>query len=721
MWRNKQWLYCLSLFFIVVISFLVRFAALNKYEVPPSPDYGNYLTQVDIIKGHDLLGYGLRYNPLFFFVLNVFLGFLDEFTALKVAAAFVFSIIAVPFFLLAKKLSGNQLAALIATWLFVFFEGYSEMIAWGGNSDFLGFFFLLFALLFLISALNEPSRKNLLLTGFFLSLVIGTHFLVAFFTVFSLLLFAVLAYMFNQKARNRIVKVLSASSFAGLVFSLPYFFVYQTFLSQSSTDLLRFDLLAQIGEMLSGLTWLFRSARLVTVIVVALGIFALSRNFKENRNVGSVLICLFLAPFMLALISEQPERWFYFLPIPIMLCFALYLGHLFTTIKGLCKKILLLVFCLVLVIGAETTVSSINRLEGAIDYYQTTGNDEIQAFTWIKENTVPNAVFATSGPNKVVGGAREGSCYGWWIEGFSNRKCISTGLTKFYTYGDERQEVVTANRIFAGAYVFEDGNTRVSETFPASVSNPEIATLIDGDYTNVLYLNDGEQDIVSSPIGDGQVIWHDTPFYAKNKTMNIFCDETSVNCTFTYEWDNLRFIRSVMLGKESSSVDLVFKIYPNNVVLKRFNVQVWASYFTSIQDYQVENATIMLHQRLPSNQLVETKITVLDTNGRLDNAQLLLEDPKYSMPVAIYSLRPAQDNSLYVKMRLSIITQTTNDDHTIHLCNSYDLVKDAKIDYILLNKAGEEYQWFSSDLKHFAKVFENGKIAIFKVLLGENG
>ena len=103
MWRNKQWSYCLSLFFIVVISFLVRFAALNKYEVPPSPDYGNYLTQVDIIKGHDLLGYGLRYNPIFFFVLNVFLGFLDEFTALKVAAAFVFSIIAVPFFLLAKK------------------------------------------------------------------------------------------------------------------------------------------------------------------------------------------------------------------------------------------------------------------------------------------------------------------------------------------------------------------------------------------------------------------------------------------------------------------------------------------------------------------------------------------------------------------------------------------------------------------------------------------
>jgi len=245
--------------------------------------------------------------------------------------------------------------------------------------------------------------------------------------------------------------------------------------------------------------------------------------------------------------------------------------------------------------------------------------------------------------------------------------------------------------------------------------------LIDGDYNNVLYLNDGEQDIVSSQIGDGQVIWHDTPFYAKNKTMNIFCDETSVNCTFTYEWDNLRFIRSVMLGKGSSSVDLVFKIYPNNVVLKQFNVQVWASYFTSIQDYQVENATIMLHQRLPSNQLVETKITVLDTNGRLDNAQVLLKDPKYSMPVMIYSLRPAQDNSLYVKMRLSIITQTTDDDQTIHFYNSYDLVKDAKIDYIFLNKAGEEYQWINSDLKHFAKVFENGTIAIFKVLLGENG
>lgn len=701
---------------------MTKFVALNRYETPPSPDYGNYLTQVDIINGHDLRGYGLRYNPLFFLLLDVVLKFFDEFTALKVTASLVFSIIGVPFFLLVRKLSSSNLAGLISTWFFVFFEGFSEMIAWGGNPNFLGFSFMLLTLFFLFSAMEEPSKKNILLTGFFLSLVIGTHFLVAFFLIFSLLLFIILAYIFNRRSRSTIVKVLLASSFVGVVFSLPYCLVYQTFLTQSSTDLFRLDFLRQVSELAYGLSWMFRTQALVMVIIAALGIFALSRYFKENKNIGLALTCLFLAPFLLALFTEEPGRWFLFLPIPMMLCFGLYLKNLFIAIKEARKEILLLTLCFILIISADTTVSSISRLEGAIDYYQTIGNDEIQALTWIKENTASNAVFATSGPSKFsVGETGQGNCYGWWIEGFSERKSIFTSLPKWYTYKDERQQVLTANRIFAGTYIFEDCNIRVSEAFPASMSNPEIATLIDGDYHNLLHLNDGELELVFSPIENDQVIWHDAPFYAKNKMMNIFCNGTWVNATFTYEWDRMRLIRSLIMGEDRSSVDLVFKIYPSNVLLKQFNVRIWASYFTSLEDYQIENSTIILYQRLLINQLVKAKITLLDTDGGLNYTEVLPKDPKYSMPVAIYSFKPMQDNSLYVRIRLSIISNTVTEDQTIRFYNSYELINDAKINYIFLNKARiKEYHRFNSDPKHFIKVFENETIVIFRVMVSED-
>jgi hypothetical protein len=53
---------------IVVISFITKFFVLNNSIVPPSPDYGNYLTQVGILNGHDVTGMGLRYNPIFFYL-----------------------------------------------------------------------------------------------------------------------------------------------------------------------------------------------------------------------------------------------------------------------------------------------------------------------------------------------------------------------------------------------------------------------------------------------------------------------------------------------------------------------------------------------------------------------------------------------------------------------------------------------------------------------------
>ncbi len=322
----------------MIASFAIKFAALNKYAAPPGADYGNYLTQVNILNGHDVRGLGLRYNPLFFALLDPFLMFFDSLTALKVVASLVFSTAAIPFFLLAKKLSNSYLAGLITSWTFLFFEGYSEMIGWGGNPNFLGFSFMLLTLFFLVNSFESPSKKNLLLTGFSLSLVIGVHFLVTAIAFLFLIVFTIVTLVLNRKNLSRCGKIVLSVISVSAVFSLPYVAVYYTFVRYSSSDLVDLNFLKAVNAAIAGLEWMFRDQYLIIIPMAALGVLALLTYAKKDRNESLILCSLFMLPFILALFTENPDRWFYFLPIPVMLSFALFLGGLFTGLLEIREK-----------------------------------------------------------------------------------------------------------------------------------------------------------------------------------------------------------------------------------------------------------------------------------------------------------------------------------------------------------------------------------------------
>jgi len=702
---------------IVIISFLIKFTALNKYETPPGADYGNYLTQVDILHGYDVKNWGLRYNPLFFILVDIFLRFFDEFTALKVVASLVFCIVAIPFFLLVKKISGDYLAALICTWLFIFFEWYSEMIAWGGNPNFLGFSFMLLTLFFLVNLFEKPSRKNILLAGFSLSLVIGTHFLVAVFMALALLIFVALTWIFSRKNGGGIVKNFIYFVSVAAVFSLPYVSVYMTFFKYSSSELFQLNFLIRLAEVSFAFVLALLSQYLAMTIMVVLGIFALAKYVKEKRNNGMLLCSLFLAPLIFALITEQPGRWLYFLPIPIIICFCLYLKNLFVAIRNAQKEVLLLALCFIFIIGVETNISSANRLKAAVDYYQSIGSDELQALRWIRANLPLNATFVTSGPNRIEGeDSSPGNWYSWWIEGFAKRKSFHTGLAMWYTYKDERSETVLADKIFAGTYTFEYGNIGVSESFPSGMGNPEIGIFMNGQYHDALFLRDDKQELFLSPIGNESAILHETPFYAENKALGLHSGETWAQVTCTYEWPCLKLTRIVITGLEQSSVDVIFKISPINSTLRQFNVNLWASNYTSLENYWINNSTITLSQKVLFSRAVTTQIKILDTDGELLNSTVLPEGSQKPTPIATYSLKPLND-SMYVHIRISIATAAPEaSDQTVHFYKSSSLIKDLGIDYIFLNKGRViEYQRFLNDSEHFTIIFKNKTIAIFKV------
>ncbi|WNZ30004.1 MAG: hypothetical protein IAX21_03885 [Candidatus Bathyarchaeota archaeon] len=717
--RFSTYLPWMLLLFIVVFSFIVYFVGLNRYTAPPGCDYGNYLTQVEILRGNDLRGWGLRHNPVFFVVLDIFLRLFEEFTALKIVASLVFAIISIPFFLLARKLSGNPLVAVICTWLFVFFISNSEMISWGGNPNILGFSFMLVTLFFFVDLMEEPSKKNLLLSGFFLSLVVGTHILVAICLIFSFLIFLI-ATTWASKGINKVrIKSLFLLILVAIVFSLPYLSFYVSFLTNSSSNMvgitllsmqipqLSFDSILAIGEY-----WAF----FVVAIIFVLGLFALSKYVKEEHKNNGLLLCsLFMSPLILALITDHPIRWVYFLPIPLFLCFGIYLRDLFFNTKTSEKTVKLLAICFIAIIGFHTTVMMFYHLRSASEVYQFIGQDEIQALNWIKENTAPNAIFATSGhPKGDIGGG--GNSYSWWIEGYCTRVCISSGDLTYYSYKNEQDQVQIANRIFAGTYFAEYDNLRVTEGYPSNSPNPGISAFLDKDYQDMISLNDELHRLYFSPNESEQLSV--SGFYSEDKSLNIQYGDTWANITVTYDLPYFELVRSVIMGEEKSSVDVVFQILPKNSSLTLFKVNLWSLFEAALEDCNISNDYgVSLDYNL-LDESAQIQISLLETNGKIESARVFFDDPKGSAPVVSYSFEPIHE-SLYVRIRVFIESSTDNavDDDALQFYNSYDLIKDLHIDYIVLNRGRQnEFQRFLFDSEHFTEVFQNKEVVIFKVI-----
>jgi len=568
--------------------------------------------------------------------------------------------------------------------------------------------------------MNEPSKKNLLLSGFFLSLVVGAHILVAIYLMFSFLVFLIATTWANKGISKVRIKSLFLMILVAIVLSLPYLSFYLSFFSNSSNEMVGLTLLSMQIPQISlnsilaiGEYWAF----FVVAIVFVLGLFALSRYVKdEHRNNGLLLCSLFLSPLILALITDHPIRWVYFIPIPLTLCFGIYLRDLFFDIKNSRKTIRLLAICFIAIIGFHTTVMTFYHLRSATEVYQFIENDEIQVLNWIKANTAPDATLATSGhPKGDIGGG--GNSYAWWIEGYCKRVCVCSGDLKYYSYQKEQDEVRIANRIFAGTYSAEYENLRVTESYPSSTTNPEIAAFIDNDYQEVLALNDAQHQLFFSPNENEQEL-SVAAFYSENRTSSIKYGDTWANITVTYEQPYFELIRSIIIGEEKSSVDVVFQILPKNSLLRLFKVNLWALFDTSLEECEIGKDYVVSLSQVTPKEWARTQITVLETNGNLEGARVLFEDPKESKPVISYSFEPLQD-SLYVCIRIftESSTEDTDDTQTLHFYDSYDLIKDLHIDYILINRyRANQFQRFLYDSEHFTEEFQNESIVIFKVI-----
>jgi hypothetical protein len=368
---------------------------------------------------------------------------------------------------------------------------------------------------------------------------------------------------------------------------------------------------------------------------------------------------------------------------------------------------------------------SFNHLHTGRRVYQFIHRDEIQAFEWIKENTSPDAVFVTAGhPKGEIGGG--GNSFSWWVEGYCKRLCIPSGNLKYYSYQSQRDEVRIANRIFRGRYSIEYDNIRVTESFPTEITNPEIAVYIDddyddyADYQDIIKLNDGQHQLFFYTNENEQILDNPVPFFSQqNISSNIKYSDTMANLTFTYEEPNFELIRSVILGEKKSSVDVIFQILPKNLTLGLFKINLWALFAISSEECEIlEDNSVILTTDQFNHEIIQTKIKVIETNGKVESAKVLYENLWGSRPVISYSLKPSQDN-LYVRIRIVVESSIKDTEYKekLDFYDSYILIKNLNVDYILVNKGRElQFRRFLLEPEHFYVEKYYNSIFIFRVM-----
>lgn len=704
----KRWHPWLTLAVTLFVVFIVVFVSLNRHTLL-SPDQGYHLSMVHVLQGHDVAGFGLRVPPLYFFFLGFLLKIFPTFTALKVSTSFVSTIIALPFFFIARRLTKSDNIALFTTFLFVVAEGYAEMIGWGGSPNLFGIFFLLWSTFFTIVAVQENSLANAVLAGISMSLVVGAHHLTAFYYVLTIAVSTVwLLASLRRKALPKI-KLLIFIILIGILFSLPYFPSYIKIYTHRAGTVARFNIEQTLrllfGEALTAVGYIFRGALVIWAIIFVLGFFGLwsrgsgSRRFIRFFMSSFVLICFVL----MFIISEHPSRPLYFLYIPILIAFSIFLSK--TSISAMKKPLTLLFMAFLVLISLFLVASFYTRLTCAIDYYYAMEDETIKALEWLKKNTEPDAVVAVYDAPPLLY-----SKLAWWVEGYAERKAFMKSDLRFFVGEDQRQEVDVANKILSGLHVLENGYLRVSDAFPVDTTNPEVWINLGTWFQNIFFFT------------DSNITLGNAPRYIENGTVHL--DHTSKKATITYDYmKNLTIVnRTVELKAGKPYVDVVYNVtFPNSTV-QEFEVWAWKSFNVLIVDapyleYTKEASTITWSLKDNYGEFINVNVTLFETDCDMNISLTSPWVDLYTMksaPAALFTFNATKEN-LYIKLRITVEPKITPKTTDVKYFNAYKLMEDYGIDYILLDKRMLrnadrcEGWWGEFDKQRLDIVFRNEK------------
>ncbi|MBS7621478.1 hypothetical protein KEJ32_05135, partial [Candidatus Bathyarchaeota archaeon] len=344
------------------------------------------------------------------------------------------------------------------------------------------------------------------------------------------------------------------------------------------------------------------------------------------------------------------------------------------------------------------------HLSTAISYYKVLTPQVLDALEYLKEKTPQYSIIATSGPYKR-GGEGGGNSYGWWIEGFADRKCVATAYLRFLTYYDEREIAKKANILFSGTDVILNDFVMVGETFHAGVGNPEIGVNIGDFYESLLFFAD-DQTIITYDQGENITLKSIKDPFATRNSDNGSC----VNVSYTLR-NSLNLVKSIRI-LSNSTVEVSFEVPQANIT--KIFVPLFKSDFVDLKNcFKKSNTEIELEMITPMRAYVRLNMYV-DYSGMVDVYVRPASEKERDFAILIFS---NPDRAL-IRLRFVLPKLVDAFSSQVRYFNAYNLIKDLKIDYIMINvNRRRELEWFNCDKRNFSEVYENDEVAIFKVSL----
>ncbi len=711
-WAGLPTIYAYVLAVVIgIVSFGVRFWMLGRYAAPPSADHAFYLSQVHILTGEDVAGFGAT-MPLFLFTFLLgLLQIFDPLTAVRIFSALPFALLPIAFYALASRYTPRHWALLAAV-LYVFNEGYSEMTGWGGAPDAFATSFMIASLVFLLRYLEAPNRRDLFVAAVLASLVVGSHHLTAYIYVLTVIGWGALEWL-----RSRSIRVLIPFAKFGAVAalaSIPWVTVYVWDLSRMAPQLTPLWPNA-FGGVVPSLLYLMTYSLPIWIAFAALAVVGGVATLGPRRE-GSLFLSMTVVALASALtiIRDNQARPLYYLFIPLFGALPTFFPWALRRIrKDLRPKprravqILLVAF---LVVSSSVMLDqSVTRMSVAVDWFHAINQDQLDAIGWIQRNTPATAVIATAGVPFFQ--LPEGTRYGWWIEALAERKSFYGGSPGFAVLAAERQMVDDANAYFAGNYVLESPALQVADSFPSSNGNPIVGLWDGAAYRPVVYLDDGF--VAATRLDSIGNLARSTLFPPGNDTAHL-CTGSTPCIEATVLLPGIHATRTEKIV--SGSVDLVYTFQATDGNLTSVEFPVWTSYGFRIASFVRNGNSSLASLSTVQGTTVRTSIALTASAPANLTMNYTNTNPEFGVPEMVYHLDlVAPSPQVVVAIQLGFPDMPSTASGAVTAYDSFAVARDYRISYVFQDRRlFTMYLRFQNDPRDYLPVYANPTIVVYE-------
>jgi hypothetical protein len=498
---------------LLIGSMLAPFACawyfLASRTMPWWSDPGEWLKYANAIEAYIATSLGLKsqlheamlstmwdqgvfqYPPLFFFTLIPLKTLIGPLEALKLSGSILFALQPLPAYFVGKKITGSRVGGIVAAYTTSLIPLNIEMLGWGGYPNLLGFLLLSTNIYFIISAMDDPSLKNICLMTLTSMLIPLAHHLTSIIHLGVLLTWIMLLALMKKLdgIKFPVYSLIAASATMAL---------YRCLLAYPS-QLITFNEAAYYGlrvNILEALAWAIKLPALF-ILTIAIAAFTIAkRNLLLQKTHQALLLAWTLFPTLatqgyLLGVAIDYNRVFFFViqPVPLIVAapFASQMKGLFNTPVNFIKKnaTATLAMALSITVLAATLLTGVNTMANVAGWYSSQdpfGDDEkISALNWIKHNTASNSVFVAD------------EYIGRWIEGYASRRTLLYMEPRFLYVKGQLERYYAASTILLADKEIRNGYTRILDQAEYNTSYaPIICFWSKGQYTEALAVDDSQ-------------------------------------------------------------------------------------------------------------------------------------------------------------------------------------------------------------------------------------